>query len=123
VEYQPGGSPGQHGPVPTAGSRGTGQSGHGDKGMRDRALAPVQPAEIERYVVHVDGDRRNQGRDIEPARHIKEARQDEQAQRRGGQMGDFIERAGAQQAERNPAVDCVKSQRDPRQQDLVGQQT
>jgi len=49
-----------------------------------------------------------------------ERRQDEQAQGGRGQMGDLIERAGAQQAELNVAVDHVENQRYPGEQDRIG---
>ena len=38
---KPGHYSGQHGPVPPANSRGTGNDKHGGKGMRDRALVLV----------------------------------------------------------------------------------
>jgi len=50
-------------------------------------------------------------RDIEAARHVDEARQYEQAQGRGGQMGDLIDRPGGPHAEGNPAVGRVECQR------------
>ena len=86
----------------TADNRGTGKDKHGGKGMRDRALELVpQQSEVDGYVIQVDGDGRDETRDIEPTRHVDEARQDEQAQSPCGQMADFVEQAGAQNAEWN----------------------
>ena len=82
--------------------------------MRHRALGLVsQQPEVERYVIRIDGDRRDERRDVEAARRVDEARQDEQAQRRGGQMGDLIDGSGGPHAEGNPAVGRVEGQRDP----------
>ena len=83
---------GQYGPVPSADSCGAGNNNHGQKGMRDRALilVPQQP-EVKGYVIQVDGDGRNETGDIKPARHVNQARQDEQTQGPGGQMGDLIQ--------------------------------
>ena len=109
MEDQPGRYPGQHGSMPTTDSRGAGKDKHGRKGMRDRALVlDPQQSEVEGYVIQVDSDGRNESRDIEPTRHVDEACQDEQAQGCGGQMGDFIERAGIQNTELNPAVGRVE---------------
>ena len=69
------------------------------------------------YVIQIDGHGRDKTRDIEPTRHVDEARQGEQAQRPGDQVGDFIERATGQDAERNPAVSRVECQRHRGQQD------
>jgi len=99
MKHEPGRHPGQHGPVPAAGHRGTGE--HHDRGQRmcDRALAVVpQQPQIERDVIKVDGHRGDQRGDIEPPRRIGKTRQDHQAQGRGGQMGNLVERPGAQQA-------------------------
>ena len=81
--------------------------------MRDRALGlvPQQP-EVQRYVIHVDGDRCDERRAIEAARRIDDARQDEQPQGRGGQMGDLIDGSGGPHPEGNPAVGRVECQRD-----------
>ena len=81
MEHQSGRHPSQHGPVPATGRRGGGEHGHGGQRMCDRALAlvPQQP-EVQRYVIHIDGDRCDERRDIEAAGCVDEARQDEQAQ-------------------------------------------
>jgi hypothetical protein len=85
--------------------------------MRDRALAPVsQHPEIQRYVVHIDGDRCYERRDIEVAWCVDEACQHEQAQGGGGQMGGLIDRPGGPHAEGNAAVGRVERQRDHGQQ-------
>ena len=42
-------------------------------------------------MIHIDGDRRDEGRAVEAARRVDEARQDEQAQGRGGKMSDLID--------------------------------
>ena len=44
MDQKPGHHSGQHGPVPQAGGRGTGNDKHGQQGMRDRALVLVSPA-------------------------------------------------------------------------------
>jgi hypothetical protein len=81
--------------------------------MRDRALGLIsQQPEVQRYVIYIDRDRCDNRRDIEAARRVDEARQDEQAQGRGGQMGDLINGPGGPHAVGNPAVDCVECQRD-----------
>ena len=91
--------------------------------MRDRALAPVrQQPKVERDVIQVDGHGRDEGGDVEAAWRVDEAREDEQAQGGGGQVGDLVERAGAQQAELNPAVGRVEGQRHPREHDRIGPQ-
>jgi hypothetical protein len=117
MERQPGRHPGQHGPVPATGRRGDDEHGHGGQRMRDRALGlvPEQP-EVQRYVICVYSDRCDERRDIAAARRGDEARQDEQAQGRGGQMGDLIDRPGGPHAEGNPAIGRVKCQRDRGQQ-------
>ena len=81
--------------MPTTYNRGNGHHDHGAKGVRDWALpvVPQQP-EVERYVVQVDGRGRDQSRDVKTTRHAHETRQDEQAQRGGGQIGRLIEKAG-----------------------------
>ena len=85
--------------------------------MRDRALGLVsQQPEVQRNVIHIDGDRRDERRDVEAARRGDKARQDEQAQRRGAQMGDLIDGPGGPHAEGNPAVDRVECQRGRGQQ-------
>ena len=90
--YQkPGNYSSQHGPVPSADGRGTGNDKRGQKGMRDRALVRVPQPEVKGYVIQVDGDGRNETGDIKPTRHVNQACQDEQTQSPGGQMGDFIQ--------------------------------
>ena len=85
--------------------------------MRHRALGLVsQQPEVQRYVIHIDGDRCDERRDKEAARRVDEARQDEQAQGRGGQMGDLIDGPGGPHAEGNPAVGRVEGQRGRSQQ-------
>jgi len=80
--------------------------------MRHRTLGLVsQQPEIQRYVIRIDGDRRDERRDVEAARRVDEACQDEQAQSRGGQMGDLIDGPGGPHAEANPAVGRVEGQR------------
>jgi len=89
--------------------------------MRDRALVLVsQQPEVHRYVIQVDSDRCDERRDIEAARRVDEAGQDEQAQGRGGQMGDLIDGPGGPHAETNPAVDRVECQRGRGQQQRTG---
>jgi hypothetical protein len=60
-----------------------------DSEMRDWALGLVsQQPGVQRHVIHIDVDRCDERRDIEAARRVDEARQDEQAQSHGGQIGD-----------------------------------
>jgi hypothetical protein len=85
--------------------------------MCDRALSRVsQQPEVERYVIQVDGDRCDERRDIEAARCVNKADQDEQAQGCRGQMGDFIDGPGGPHAKGNPAFGRVKCQRGRGQQ-------
>ena len=85
--------------------------------MCDRALSRVsQQPEVERYVIQIDGDRRNERRDVEAARRIDKADQDEQAQSCRGQMGGLINGPGGPQAKGNPAIGRVKCQRGRGQQ-------
>jgi hypothetical protein len=117
MEHQPGRHPGYHGPVPATGRRGDDERGYGGQRMCDRALGMVsQQPEVQRYVIHIDGDRCDERPDIEAARRVDEARQDEQAQGRGRQMGDLIDGPGGPHAERNPAVGRVECQRGGGQQ-------
>ena len=117
MEYQPGRRPGQHGPVPATGRRGGDEHGQRQQRMRDRPLFLVShQSEVQRYVIHIDGDRSDERRNIEAARRVDEARQDEQAQGRGGQMGDLIDGPGGPHAEGNPAVGRVECQRGSGQQ-------
>jgi hypothetical protein len=67
-------------------------------------------------VIHVYNDGRSESRAIEGTWHVNEARQNEQAQGRGGQVGDLIQWSGAQQTKFNCTVGRVESQRDPSQQ-------
>ena len=62
-------------------------------------LVSQQP-EVKRYVIHIDGDRCDERRDVEAARRVDEARQHEQAKGCGGQMGDLIDEPGGPHAER-----------------------
>jgi hypothetical protein len=64
-------------------------------------------------VIEVDGHGRNESGDVEAAWSINEAREDEQAQGRSGQMSDFVEWAGTYQTVGKPAVGRVEPQRDP----------
>ena len=60
----------------TTDNRGTGKDKHVGKGVRDRALKLVpQQFEVAGYVIQVDSGGRNETRDIEPTRHVDEARQ------------------------------------------------
>ena len=54
--------------------RGTGHRYHSGQGVRDRPLVLVskQP-EVEGYVIQVNGDGRDEGRDAEATRHVDEA--------------------------------------------------
>jgi hypothetical protein len=75
MKHEPGRCSGQHGSMPTTGSRGTGKHNHRGKGMCDRALGPVrQQSKVEGYVIQVDGDGRKESRHIEATRHVDEAR-------------------------------------------------
>jgi hypothetical protein len=75
MEHQSGCCSGQDGSVPTADSRGSGKDNYGRKGMRNRALCLVsQQSEVERYMIQVYGDGRNEGRNIEATRHVNKAR-------------------------------------------------
>ena len=88
----PGCHPGQHGPVPATDRRGDNEHGHGGQRMRDRALSIVsQQPQVQRYVIQIDGDRCDERCDVEAARRVDEARQDEQSQGRGGKMSDLID--------------------------------
>jgi hypothetical protein len=81
--------------------------------MRDRALDLVsQQPKVQGYVIRIDGDRCDERRDIKTARRVDEARQDEQAQGRGGQMGDLIDGPGGPHTKGDPAVGRVERQRD-----------
>jgi hypothetical protein len=121
MEYQPDRCPGQHGPVPAISRRDGGERGHGGQRMRDGTLALVpQQAEIQRYVIDIDGDRCDERRNIEAARRVDEERQDEQPQGCGAQMGDLIDGAGGPHAEGNRAVGSVECQRDRGQQQRTG---
>ena len=114
VEHQSGRHPGQHRPVPATGRRGGDEHGHGGQGMRHRALGLVsQQPEVQRYVIRIDGDRRDERRDVEAARRVDEASQDSRPSSHGGQMGDLIDGSGGPHAEGNPAVGRVEGQRDP----------
>jgi len=85
--------------------------------MRDRAVGMIsQQSEVQRYVIHIDGDRCDERRDIEAARRVDETRQYEQAQGCGGQMGDLIDGPGSPHAEGNAAVNRVECQRHRGQQ-------
>jgi hypothetical protein len=123
MEHQSGGCSCQHGPMPATGSRSSGEHCHRGKGMGDRALVGVrhQP-QVDGYVIEVDGHRRNQSGDVEAARYVDEARQDEQAQGRGGQMGDFVEWAGTDQTVGKPAVGRIEAQRNASKQYRAGPQ-
>jgi GT2 family glycosyltransferase len=71
---------------------------------RDQALGLAsQQSEVQRYVIGIDGDR-------------DEARQDEQARGRGGQLGDLTEEHGGPSAEGDPAVGRIEGQRGRGQQ-------
>ncbi|HKS95697.1 MAG TPA: hypothetical protein VJV74_06125 [Terriglobia bacterium] len=121
MKHQSGRDSGQHGSMPTADDRGNRHHDHGAQGVRDRALSSVpQQPEVERYVIEVDGHRRDQSRHVEATRHVHEAGQDQQAQRGGGQMGRFIEKAAARDVERNPAVGRVECQGNPGEQHRIG---
>ena len=109
-------APGEYRAMPAAQDRGHDNHEHGGKGMRDGALPRVSQPKVKRYVIKIDGYRCDKTCDIKTTRRVDEAGQSEQAQRSGGQVGDFIERAAGQDAERNPLVGCVEGQRDPRQQ-------
>ena len=79
--------------------------------MCDRALSRVsQQPEVERYVIQIDGDRCDERRDIEAARRVDKADQDEQAQSCRGQMGDLIDGPGGPHAKSNPAFGRVEYQ-------------
>ena len=85
--------------------------------MCDRALSRVsQQPEVERYVIQIDGDRCDERRDIEAARRVDKPDQDEQTQRRRGQMGDLIDGPGGPYAKGDPAFGRVKCQRGRGQQ-------
>jgi hypothetical protein len=71
-------------------------------------------------VIQVDGDGRDEGRDIEATRHLDEACEDEQAQRGHDQMGRLVDKAGDQDAEWNPAIGRVECQRHPSKQHRTG---
>jgi hypothetical protein len=112
MEHQPGRCAGQHGPVPTIGRCSSYEYGHGGQGMRDRAVGVIsQQSQVQRYVIQIDGDRCDERRDIEAARRLDETRQYEQAQGRGGKMGDLIDGPGSPHAEGNAAVNHVECQR------------
>jgi hypothetical protein len=110
MEHQPGRHAGQHGPVPATGRRGGGEHGHGGQRMRDRPPG-LDSQQVQRYVIHIDGDRCDERRDIEAARRVDETRQYEQAQGCSGQMGDLIDGPGSPHAEGNAAVNRVECQR------------
>jgi hypothetical protein len=117
MEHQPSRHPGQHGPVPAENRRSGDEHSHSGQRMRHRALGRVsQQPKIQRYVIRIDGNRCGERRDIETARRFDEARQDEQAQGRGGEMGDLIDGSGGPHAERDPAVGRVECQRGRGQQ-------
>ena len=109
--------------MPVTGSRSGGEHCHRGKGMSDRALVGVrhQP-QVDGDVIEVDGHGRNESGDVEAARYIDDARQDEQAQGRGGQMSDFVEWAGTYHTVREPAVGRIEAQRDPGKQYRAGPQ-
>jgi len=121
VEHQASRGPGQHGSMPATDDRRGGEDGHRGQGMGGRALVlvPQQP-EIEGYVIQVDSDGCDESRDIETARHVDEACQDEQAQRGHGQMGWLVEKTGDQYVERNPTVGRVECQRRPGELHRIG---
>jgi hypothetical protein len=57
MERQPGRHPAQHGPVLAADRRSGGEHRYSGQRMRDRALGLVsQQPEVQRYVIHIDGD-------------------------------------------------------------------
>ena len=121
VEYQPRRHPGQYGPVPAKARRGDDEHGHGGQRMRHWALGLVsQQPGVQRYVIHIDGDRCDERRDPEAARRVDEARQHEQAQGRGGQVGDLIDGSGGPHAKGNPAIGRVEGQRGRGQQQRPG---
>jgi hypothetical protein len=114
MQQQPGRYSCEHSPMSATGSRSTHNHSHSGQGMCDRALVfGAQQPEVERYVIEVDGHRCSQSRDVEATRHVDEARQGQQAQGCGGQMGDFIEWASAQETKLNPAVGRVKANATP----------
>ena len=116
MDQQPGRHADEYRAMPTAQSRRHADHEHGGKGMRDGPLIRVSEPEVERYVIQIDGNGSDKTCDIETTRRVDEAGQSEQTQRSGDQVGDFVERAAGQDAERNPAVGRVEGQRDPRQQ-------
>ena len=116
MDQHPGRRAGEHGPMPAGHSRGNDDHEHGGKGMSDGPLLRVSEAKVKRYVIQVYGHRRDKTCDIETTRRVDEAGQGKQPQRPRGQVGDFVERAAGQDAERNPAVGRVEGQRDPGQQ-------
>jgi hypothetical protein len=115
MDQQPGRRAGEDRAMPTAQSRGHDNHEHGSKGMRDGALRRVPQPKVKRYVIQIDGYRCDKTCDIETTRRVDEAGEREQPQRPRGQVGDFVERAAGQDAERNPAVGRVEGQRDPGQ--------
>ena len=70
-------------------------------------------------MIHIDGDRRDERRDIKAARHIDEARQDEEAQGRGGQMSDLIDGSRGPYTEANSPVGGVERNRGRGQQQWI----
>ena len=103
MDQQPGRRAGEYRAMPTAQSRRHADHEHGGEGMRDGPLIRVSEPEVERYVIQIDGNGGDKTCDIVTTRRVDEAGQSEQTQRSGGQVGDFVERAAGQDAERNPA--------------------
>ncbi len=66
---------GQHGSMPTTDSGSNHKHNHGSKGVREGAsVLDSQESEVERYVIQVDSDGRNESRDVEATGCVDEAR-------------------------------------------------